>query len=75
MKTCYFCKGPIQKKPVDYMARRKGQYTLIKNLVTEVCAQCGEIYLDPQVSQKIDDALSQSSITKEHINVSVINNF
>ena len=72
MKTCFFCRGPVVTKSVDYMARHKEKYILIKNLPAKVCEQCGEIYLDADSSRQVDKAIMQTSKAKDHLHIPVI---
>jgi YgiT-type zinc finger domain-containing protein len=72
MKTCFFCRGPVVTKAVDYMARHGEKYILIKNLPARVCDQCGEVYLDADSSRRVDKALRQTSKAKDHLQIPVI---
>ena len=72
MKTCYFCKGHVSRKNIDYMARRGNQYMLVKNLPADVCDQCGEVYLDIESSHRVDNALHQSSKAKEYLSIPIV---
>ena len=72
MKTCYFCRGPVEARTIDYMARRGDTYTLVKGLRAEVCGQCGEIYLGIEASKAIDRALDETGASKESVVVPVV---
>lgn len=72
MKTCYFCKGPIVNRRLDYMANKKGQYVLVRRLLVESCRQCGEVYLDASASSMIDKALREIERTHEHMAVPIV---
>jgi len=72
MKTCYFCHGKVAPGRIDYMAKRTGKYTLIRNLKADVCDQCGEFFMDPEASRLIDAALHAASASGEHISVPVV---
>ena len=72
MKTCYFCKGPVSRKTIDYMAQHGNDYTLVKNLPANVCEQCGEVYLDAAASHCVDKALLEASKAKEHLHIPVV---
>lgn len=54
------------------MAKRDGEYLLVKNVEAEVCDQCGEIYLSSDASRQIDAALSTVDASHEHISVPVV---
>ncbi len=54
------------------MAKRSGNYTLVKSLSAEVCSQCGEVYIDADASRQIDDAISMAGSSDEHLEVPVV---
>ncbi len=72
MKTCFFCRGTVESGQIDYMAKRSGSYTLVKNLSAEVCGQCGEVYIDAAASRQIDKAISKAGSSDEHLDVPVV---
>ncbi len=71
MKTCFFCKGTVAHRPVDYMAQQQGNFLLLRSLRAEVCQQCGEIYLDADASRQIDTAFAHKETAEQHLNVPV----
>lgn len=73
MKTCYFCKGRVTPRIIEYMAHRSGEYVLVRNLPVEACEQCGEVYLDPSASRRVDEAFSRKGKAQQRLQVPVIN--
>jgi YgiT-type zinc finger domain-containing protein len=73
MKTCYFCKGRVTPRIIEYMAHRRGEYMLVRNLPVEACEQCGEVYLDPSASRRVDEAFSRKANAQQRLQVPVIN--
>ncbi|MCX5757077.1 MAG: YgiT-type zinc finger protein [Candidatus Hydrogenedentes bacterium] len=72
MKSCCFCKGPVERQVIDYMAGTKGGYVLVSGLEVEKCTQCGEVYLDTRASERIDIAVSQAAFATSHLDVPVV---
>ena len=72
MERCYFCRGPVVQKRIEHLHRWEGRIFLIKDLLADVCGQCGETYLDPEVLERIDQAVSQSAMATEFIQVPVL---
>lgn len=72
MERCYFCRGPVVQKRIEHLHRWEGRFFLIKDLLADVCEQCGETYLDPAVLERIDQAVSQSAMATEFIHVPVL---
>jgi len=72
MERCYFCRGPVVQKRIKHLHRWEGRIFLITDLLADVCEQCGETYLDPEVLERIDQAVSQSAMATEFIQVPVL---
>jgi YgiT-type zinc finger domain-containing protein len=72
MDRCYFCRGPIVQRRIEHLHRWEGRIFLIKDLPANVCEQCGETYLDPEVLERIDQAVGQSGMATEFIKVPVL---
>jgi YgiT-type zinc finger domain-containing protein len=72
MERCYFCRGPVVQQRIEHLHRWEGRIFLIKDLLADVCEQCGETYLDPEVLERIDQAVSQSAMATEFIQVPVL---
>jgi len=72
MRTCYLCKGQVRSRNIDYMARKRDRYVLVKDLPVEQCEQCGEVYLDERASQRIDTAIAEAGEADEHLEVPVV---
>ncbi len=72
MKTCYFCKGTIELRGVDYMARGETGYVSVKGLPAEVCVQCGETFLEADSSRRVDEALSRAPASPERMEIPVV---
>lgn len=73
MKTCPFCHAPIQRKTIEHVHRWGGHFYLFKNVRAEVCSQCGEVFLRPEVLRLIDRYTVSGKVGKTHIRIPVIN--
>jgi len=73
MKRCYFCGGEIVEKKIQHIHEWGNKIIIFRELPAEVCKQCGEVYLSPEVVEKIDVATAHlSKIRKKCIEVPVI---
>jgi YgiT-type zinc finger domain-containing protein len=54
MNRCYFCKGAVKPERVTHVHRWKGQVIILEDVPADVCQQCGEVYLAPNVLQAMD---------------------
>jgi YgiT-type zinc finger domain-containing protein len=51
---CTFCKGRLEERKTEFIARAGGEVVVIKDVPAYVCEQCGEEYYTPAISRKID---------------------
>lgn len=72
MQRCYFCRGPIVQRRIEHLYRWEARIFLIKDLLADVCEQCGETYLSPEVLEKIDHAVEKSEMATDFITVPVL---
>ena len=72
MKTCYFCKGPVRRRTIEYMGKKPSGYYLVKDVEAEVCENCGETYLSPESVQRIESAWDRIAEAQEHLQVPVV---
>ena len=50
---CNFCKGEIEERLIRYVQDFQGRVVIIENVPAEVCTQCGEQLLRPDVAEKL----------------------
>ena len=72
MKRCYFCKGELTKKRVTHMHSWADKLILFEQTPAEVCKQCGEVYLRPDVVKAFDKATEHLEKIKQTIEVPVV---
>ena len=72
MERCYFCRGPIVQRRIEHLHRWEGRIFLIKDLLADVCKQCGEAYLSPDVLERIGQAVRKSEMATEFITVPIL---
>lgn len=70
MKTCFYCKGPLRRRRIEHMHEWGGERYLIKNVLAEVCSQCGESFFGPATLKEID-RLVRKGRPKGHVSVAV----
>lgn len=54
MKTCYFCKGRLIEKAVEFDGKWGTRRVIMTDVPAEVCQQCGECYFAPDVSRQME---------------------
>lgn len=72
MMRCYFCKGRLMKKKITHLHAWQGKLILFKQTPAEVCKQCGETYLKPDVVEAFDKATLHLERIKQTIRVPVM---
>ncbi len=50
---CNFCKGSTEERMIRYVQEFDGRVIIIENVPAEVCTQCGEQLIRPEVAEKI----------------------
>ncbi len=51
---CAECGGTLQKKTISHTQPWGEELYRFENVPVEICTQCGEVWLEASVSQKID---------------------
>lgn len=55
MNKCPLCGGELEQKTVTHPQEYKGAILILENVPVEVCRQCGEVLLRPDVLEKIQE--------------------
>ncbi|MDO8635245.1 MAG: type II toxin-antitoxin system MqsA family antitoxin [Dehalococcoidia bacterium] len=55
MNKCPFCGGQLDKKTITYPQVYEGKIYILENVPAEVCTQCGEVLISPEVLEKIQE--------------------
>jgi YgiT-type zinc finger domain-containing protein len=50
---CNFCKGETEERLIRYVQDFQGRVVIIENVPAEVCTQCGEQFIRPDVAEKL----------------------
>jgi YgiT-type zinc finger domain-containing protein len=68
---CAECGGTLKKKTITYTQPWGDKLYCIKNVPALVCIQCGHVWLEAKVSQRIDKIISTQPKPKEYQKVPV----
>ena len=69
MKKCFVCgHNIINSGFTNKMLEDKGNFLIIKDVPSLICANCGEIYLETEVMLKLESILSRNISELEIIN-------
>lgn len=52
---CDICGGELNRQKINYELTIKQEMLLITNIFADKCTQCGEIYLDAEASEMVDN--------------------
>jgi YgiT-type zinc finger domain-containing protein len=55
MRKCPLCSGELERKTITHPQEYNGVIYIIENVPVEVCVQCGEVLLSPDVLAKIQE--------------------
>jgi YgiT-type zinc finger domain-containing protein len=56
---CALCKGKLREGFTELVLKAGAEVLVIKRVPALVCSCCGEAYLTPEVSEKIDQVLKE----------------
>ena len=68
---CAFCKGNTEERLISYVQEYKGRVVIIENVPAEVCTQCGEKFIGPEVAEKIQRLVWEQPAPNRRANVPV----
>lgn len=71
MKKCPLCGGDLEQKMVTHPQEYKGAIFIMENVPVEVCGQCGEVMLSPDVLEKIQELVWSEKVPKRTTSVPV----
>lgn len=50
---CSVCKGALEQRLIRYIQEYKGRVVIIHNVPADVCSDCGEQFIRPDVAKKV----------------------
>ncbi len=68
---CALCKGDTEERLITYIQEYKGRVVIIENVPAEVCTQCGEKFIRPDVAEKIQRLVWEQPAPKRRADVPV----
>ncbi len=67
--SCALCKSETEQRLIRYVQEFDGRVVVIENVPAEVCAQCGEEYIRPEVARKIQRLVWEEPSPKKTLKV------
>ncbi|MEK7848393.1 MAG: type II toxin-antitoxin system MqsA family antitoxin [Chloroflexota bacterium] len=71
MKKCPFCAGELEDRAVTYPQKYKDTLIILENVPAEVCRQCGQVLLRPDVQERIQEIVWSETPPKRMASVPV----
>ena len=69
--NCALCTGSLKKGMVNHIIDLGDGIIIIKNVLANVCNQCGEYYVDTQTAIKLEEIIEE--LRKNKAEVLIIN--
>ncbi|MBI4319761.1 MAG: type II toxin-antitoxin system MqsA family antitoxin [Chloroflexi bacterium] len=66
MRRCPICGGELKDTTITRPQEYEGKIIILENLPAEVCAQCGEVFLHPDVLERVQ-AIVWSKVTPKRM--------
>ena len=57
MKTCPLCGGALVEQRITHPQKYKEEIFILENVPAEVCKQCGEVLLRPEILELLQDMI------------------
>ena len=73
MTNCPFCRGKLEEKTITYPQSYQGKIYILEDVPAEVCHQCGEVLLLPDVVERIQQLVWSGISPKRTAEVPVYN--
>jgi YgiT-type zinc finger domain-containing protein len=61
--TCFLCKGTLRDDYSTFMADVGSSIIIVKNVPSQVCAQCGEVSYSDAVARQIEQIVDTAKKT------------
>ena len=71
MKQCPLCGGELEGRAVTYPQEYKGRIVLLENVPAEVCRQCGEVLVQPDVLERVQKIVWSEAAPKRMTSIPV----
>lgn len=71
MKTCPLCGGELEEKIVTHPQEYKGKIIILENVPAELCRQCGEVLLRPDILERVQEVVWSEVAPKRTASVPV----
>ncbi len=71
MRRCPLCGGELEKRTVTHPQEYKGRIIIMDNVPVEVCRQCGEVLLRPDVLERVQELVWSEAAPKRTASVPV----
>jgi len=68
--NCVLCKGTMHNGTTHFPIDRDSQFLLVKNVPALICEQCGEMFIDDKVYQKIEEIVN--SVQNSNVEIEVL---
>ena len=69
--NCFMCKGDLENKNTTFMVELDNCIIIIKNVLSQVCKQCGEVSYSNQVARQLEKLVN--SVRNAITEITVIN--
>ena len=71
MSNCPLCGGKLEDRAIKHPQEHKGEIGILENVPAQVCLQCGEVLLRPDVLERVQEAVWSGAVPKRTASVPV----
>ena len=71
MRKCPLCGGKLEEKSITYPQKYKSRIVILENMPADVCRQCGEVLLRPDVVEHVQKLVWSEAAPKRTAQIPV----
>ena len=71
MKKCPRCGGELEDKRITHPQQYEGKILILENVPAEVCQQCGEVLLRPDILERVQKLVWEGAAPRRTARVPV----
>jgi YgiT-type zinc finger domain-containing protein len=71
MSRCPLCGGELEEKTITHAQEYKEKIVILENVPAEICRQCGEVLLRPDVLERVQELVWSEAAPKRTASVPV----
>ncbi len=69
MMSCFLCKAKLSKGFANHIVDYNGHIIIVKKVPAIVCSQCGEYYVEHEVTLKLEKIVDEVKLSRAEVTI------